>query len=510
MPELIDTFGVFNNKGGVGKTTLSFQLLCRFAEEHPNEAIVAMDLCPQANLSQLLLTNAKVAGAGAGRLALTRGDVAVKDRASKALTIDNLPKTVAGAMVGVTNNDSFLSSTNIKETFLMRAADTNPNVPDNIYLLCGDACLDTLANGLLERSNMKGQANDMWHNVFTSLKRVFDKLPLEFDKDVYGFVDTNPALTIYTQIGLVATSKLIIPVAADEFSAVAVNEIFTRVYAMSEPAENALKDMSEESFEYKVRTKKYAGAGPRKIELPKIHMVIMNKTPLHYKGQAHYSNPVYEKACEIMGEEGFFGNCYNISHEVLGKQVKGSTYFSDRGTVPDGNWGQVKDDFLKRYLYFMSDLHTAGTVMSIGGLPISVLKDNTRLKNQIKQMCEAKGVGKKMLDRADMFLGYIVDHMTNNRGEAPRGVSTKAFLVDQKWSNPPPTATPIPADDEDHSDDESDTLGTPLPPPAHKVEPAAAPRSPSTKGKKPPSAGQKRPRGEGADGPSSSKANKKA
>ncbi|EOD34602.1 hypothetical protein EMIHUDRAFT_252861 [Emiliania huxleyi CCMP1516] len=108
---------------------------------------------------------------------------------------------------------------------------------------------------------MSGMANDPWYDVYTSLKRVFDKLPSEFDKDVYGFVDTNPALTIYTQIGLVATSKLIIPVAADEFSAVAVNEIFTRVYAMSEPAENALKDMSEESFEY--------------------------KTPLHSKGNAH-------------------------------------------------------------------------------------------------------------------------------------------------------------------------------------------------------------------------------
>ena len=49
------TYGTWNNKGGTGKTTLTFQMICYYAKNHPDKKILAIDVCPQANLSELLL-----------------------------------------------------------------------------------------------------------------------------------------------------------------------------------------------------------------------------------------------------------------------------------------------------------------------------------------------------------------------------------------------------------------------------------------------------------------------
>ena len=51
----MNTYAFWNNKGGTGKTSLAFQALCRYAEQNQGSPMLAVDLCPQANLSELLL-----------------------------------------------------------------------------------------------------------------------------------------------------------------------------------------------------------------------------------------------------------------------------------------------------------------------------------------------------------------------------------------------------------------------------------------------------------------------
>lgn len=48
-------YGFWNNKGGTGKTSLCFQAVCFYAHDYPDKRILAMDLCPQANLSEIFL-----------------------------------------------------------------------------------------------------------------------------------------------------------------------------------------------------------------------------------------------------------------------------------------------------------------------------------------------------------------------------------------------------------------------------------------------------------------------
>ena len=51
------TYAFWNNKGGTGKTSLAFQAITGYAEKFPDKKILAIDLCPQANLSELMLSS---------------------------------------------------------------------------------------------------------------------------------------------------------------------------------------------------------------------------------------------------------------------------------------------------------------------------------------------------------------------------------------------------------------------------------------------------------------------
>ena len=52
---LIHSYAIWNNKGGVGKSTITFHLAMRYAELHPDINVLVIDLCPQANSSMMLL-----------------------------------------------------------------------------------------------------------------------------------------------------------------------------------------------------------------------------------------------------------------------------------------------------------------------------------------------------------------------------------------------------------------------------------------------------------------------
>jgi chromosome partitioning protein len=48
-------YALWNNKGGVGKSYLTFQVACEYARAHRDERVLVLDLCPQANASSMLL-----------------------------------------------------------------------------------------------------------------------------------------------------------------------------------------------------------------------------------------------------------------------------------------------------------------------------------------------------------------------------------------------------------------------------------------------------------------------
>ena len=51
----MSVYAFWNNKGGVGKSYLTFQVACEYARSHPEQKVLVVDLCPQANCSSMLL-----------------------------------------------------------------------------------------------------------------------------------------------------------------------------------------------------------------------------------------------------------------------------------------------------------------------------------------------------------------------------------------------------------------------------------------------------------------------
>lgn len=49
------SYVIWNNKGGVGKSTMTFHIASVYAEQNPDRDVVVIDMCPQANSSMMLL-----------------------------------------------------------------------------------------------------------------------------------------------------------------------------------------------------------------------------------------------------------------------------------------------------------------------------------------------------------------------------------------------------------------------------------------------------------------------
>ena len=114
-------YAFWNNKGGTGKTSLAFQAITLYAEKHPTNRVLAVDVCPQANLSELLLGGLN--NKGSEKLLGQQGLV---------------PRCSIGGYFQLR-----LPSPYVPPMFNALDFITNPNVwnksvPENIDLVCGD------------------------------------------------------------------------------------------------------------------------------------------------------------------------------------------------------------------------------------------------------------------------------------------------------------------------------------------------------------------------------------
>ena len=51
----MSSYVIWANKGGIGKSTLSFQLACEAARQNPKKKVLVIDLSPQCDVSRMIL-----------------------------------------------------------------------------------------------------------------------------------------------------------------------------------------------------------------------------------------------------------------------------------------------------------------------------------------------------------------------------------------------------------------------------------------------------------------------
>nr|VFJ43207.1 MAG: Cellulose biosynthesis protein BcsQ [Candidatus Kentron sp. FW] len=287
-------YGIWNNKGGVGKTFLSFILGTEYANTHPDKSVILVDMCPQANLSEIVL-----GGNGEGG-----------DRLAEILAQGNGRKTIGGYLD--LRIESPHQITGSETEFLLHLKDYNPELPGNLYLICGDPSLEIQAQVI---SQIGGQIlpADAWKNVRNWLNDLLKACSRKLGHDqTTTIIDCNPSFSAYTELAMVACDRLIIPCSSDGSSARAINNVAALLYGFN---------VSDEykTVNFSAKAKQFG------LVLPLIHAVILNRSTQYNKKASQAFGAMFEQIKK---------NVLSFQMEDPSRFVNGTAEF---GEMPDSH-----------------------------------------------------------------------------------------------------------------------------------------------------------------------------
>lgn len=231
----------------MGKTFLSFVLGTEIAYNKPNQKVLLVDMCPQANLSEIVL-----GGNGKGA-----------DRLQKMLSGADR-KTVGGYF------DARIASphkiTGTEAEYPLRTKEHNRNLPGNLYLIVGDPSLELQAQVI---SQIGGQTlpQETWKNVHNWLRDLIVACvqKLGGDESVTVLIDCNPSFSAYTELSMMASERLIVPCSSDGSSARAIDNVGALLYGIG-------GDSKYEDASFKAKAERFD------MPLPKLHSVLLNRS----------------------------------------------------------------------------------------------------------------------------------------------------------------------------------------------------------------------------------------
>lgn len=324
---LIRSYALWNNKGGVGKSTIAFHLAARYAETRKNLNVLVLDLCPQANCSMLLL--------GGG----TNGEKHVLDFCTKAT-----PSTIVGYLSQVIAAGAGAPLPDPR-TFITKVQSFNQALTDNLYLVCGDGNLEPMSPAITQAAAAPAltPASQPWVWVHRIVRSFIEDLAKRVnEKDWIVFIDTNPSFAIYTELAISAADCLITPVNSDDSSRVATNAMFILLHGQTPP------HPVYGSWTFATQAIKY------KLVVPQIHLIIGNRLT------------------QYVGAAGAFAALSDATADTLFSAYQNHpNYFTPRAT----SITSVKD-FRSAYSLPLRDFNTAGVVAAHLGRRLSTMKED--------------------------------------------------------------------------------------------------------------------------------------
>ncbi|RWX51839.1 CobQ/CobB/MinD/ParA nucleotide binding domain-containing protein [Candidatus Electrothrix marina] len=315
-------YAIWNNKGGVGKSYLTFQLASEYARQNPSKKVLVADLCPQANSSSMLLGG------------MTEGE--------KILTQIHTSKprcTISGYI-----EDRILSpyvSPQSGASYITNVAQYNNRVPSNLYLVVGDERLEMQASKVTGATFPGPQ--EAWRIVHLWVRDLIaDILTSWNNEDSCVFIDCNPSFSIYTELALTAADRLIIPFSADGSSKRAVKAVLSLVYGR-------VRHQGDPQSDYYLNSDRY------KMALPSIYMYVGNRlTQMNHSSASAFKTVVNE-----------------ISEEIWSVwQSSPQSFYIHPNGAPTPN---SKRTFKAMFQYEVNDANTASVVSGALGIPIASL-----------------------------------------------------------------------------------------------------------------------------------------
>ncbi len=203
------TIAFFDNKGGVGKTSLVYHLAWMFKEM--GLQVIAADLDPQANLTSIFLSD---------------------DRLEELWEAGD--KTIYDAVRPLTRGTSDIVDAHIEE------ADSS------IGLLVGDLTLSSIEDELSAQWPRSLDRDERAFRVLSAFSRLVGRAGQTFEADV-ALIDVGPNLGAMSRTALIASDHVVLPLGPDLFSLQGLRNVGPRLRewrkAWSERIERAPGDM---------------------------------------------------------------------------------------------------------------------------------------------------------------------------------------------------------------------------------------------------------------------------
>lgn len=320
----IRIYSFYNNKGGVGKTTLCFNAAALYAQQNPNTQVLVLDMCPQANVSQYLL--------GGGRKGYDT---------NQKLQSSATRKNVVGFIDWLLKGNSNFSSINTR--YSVNVSRYNSYFTKNVFLIAGDSFLESLSLALnyavINPANTKA-----WKEYMTAIQRLCYH---EFNDTQYDelvvFIDCNPSFSIYTQMALASSDFIIVPMMADFSSIDGIKGMFSMLY--DEYPTPALKTYAENIITFSKQVKNFD------IKLPRIYEFVFNNFTSHLG---------ISSAFQALKNE--------LNNFCFGQYNKFNHLFAEADVAPFN-----QQDWSELFVSDVKDFHSAGKVSASLGIPINLL-----------------------------------------------------------------------------------------------------------------------------------------
>lgn len=176
------TLVFFNNKGGVGKTTLVYHVTYMLAEL--GHKVLAVDLDPQANLTSMFLSD---------------------ERLQEIYDTEGSRPTILEGIKPLNKGISDIAKVNIE------------NVSNNIGLVAGDLELSLFEDKLSSSWGNCLNRDEAAFRIVSSFYRIIQEASNRFEAD-FNIIDIGPNFGAINRATLIAADAVIVPMAADLFS----------------------------------------------------------------------------------------------------------------------------------------------------------------------------------------------------------------------------------------------------------------------------------------------------
>ncbi|MNF49573.1 Sporulation initiation inhibitor protein Soj [compost metagenome] len=200
------TISVFNNKGGVGKTTLTYHLA--HALEHLNKKVLIIDLDPQCNISTLSVPQEWLMNVWKKEDKYISDFKASRESASEQ-EFDDLNKNVRSIHYLLTPTQEGTAEIGVLPPPVALAK--------NLHLIPGRLTMHLYEDKISSRWSDVYQGDPLAIRTITRIRKLAEEYAIAYDYD-YVIMDTSPSLGALNKVIISTTDGFIIPCAPDMFS----------------------------------------------------------------------------------------------------------------------------------------------------------------------------------------------------------------------------------------------------------------------------------------------------